>query len=244
MGDARLVLERDRDRKYTMLLIDAFSSDAIPVHLLTKEAVQMYLDRMTDDGILALHISNKYVELEPVVARIADELGLTALVWNDSGERRPGKTASSWCVLARTPQALGGLYSRTGELVRDLEYTPRVQIQHALLVVYGEEFRPVMEKAKTSDEFKAAAAAWLEDRRVRHNDPRAGEYARLVEKHDPTTTLEDAMLAEVGHVFRPLQVLDQVPAWTDDYSDVLRVMKLPEVQKVRKFFGLPTPVER
>jgi hypothetical protein len=244
MGDARLVLDKDRDRKYTLLLVDAFSSDAIPVHLLTKEAVQMYLDRMTDDGILALHISNKYVRLEPVVAKIAEELGLTALVWNDDGERRPGKTPSSWCVLARKPEHLGGLYSPVGELVRDLEYSPHVQIQHALLVVYGDEFRPVMEKAKTNEEFKAAAAAWLEDRRVRHNDPRAAVYARLVEKYDPTTQLDDAMLAESGHVFRPVRVLDEVPAWTDDYSDVLRVIMIPEVQKIRKFFGLPTPVER
>src|SRR5207302_11401287 len=63
MGDARLKLKEDVDHKYALLLVDAFSSDSIPVHLLTREAVQMYIEHLTDDGILALHISNKYVEL-------------------------------------------------------------------------------------------------------------------------------------------------------------------------------------
>ena len=92
MGDARLKLKEHTDRKYALLLVDAFSSDAIPVHLLTSEAVQLYMDRITDDGILALHISNKYVRLEPVVGAIAADLGLTARLWSDSAERgRPGQ---------------------------------------------------------------------------------------------------------------------------------------------------------
>ena len=70
MGDARLKLNEDSNRKYALLLVDAFSSDAIPVHLLTREAVKMYMERITDDGLLALHISNKFVKLEPVVAAI------------------------------------------------------------------------------------------------------------------------------------------------------------------------------
>src|SRR5205807_10286368 len=96
MGDARLKLKDDVDRKYALLLVDAFSSDAIPVHLLTKEAVELYFDRMSEDGLLALHISNRWVRLEPVVAAIARDLGVAARVWHDDAEKRPGKTASSW----------------------------------------------------------------------------------------------------------------------------------------------------
>ena len=96
------------DDKYALLLIDAFSSDSIPVHLLTVEAVKLYLKRLTDDGILALHISNKFVQLEPVVAAIAEHLQLVARVWNDDAEgRMHGKTASSWVVLARKREDLG-----------------------------------------------------------------------------------------------------------------------------------------
>ena len=69
MGDARLSLEQT-DRKWGLMLVDAFSSDSIPAHLLTKEAVELYFDRLTDDGLLALHISNRYLKLEPVVERI------------------------------------------------------------------------------------------------------------------------------------------------------------------------------
>ena len=102
MGDARLSLERLEGRKFGFMLVDAFSSDAIPVHLLTKEAVQLYFDRLEDDGLLALHISNRYLDLEPVVDRIAKELnkelgdmphglGVEARVMHDDDESAPGK---------------------------------------------------------------------------------------------------------------------------------------------------------
>jgi len=77
---------------------------------LRREAVQLYMNRITDDGILALHISNKYVSLEPVVAQITSDLGLTARLWSDNLERgRPGKTASSWVVVAKDVKTLGTL---------------------------------------------------------------------------------------------------------------------------------------
>src|SRR5262249_5956748 len=117
MGDARLRLKDDTDRKDALLLVGAFSSDSIPVHLLTKEAGQLYFDRMTEARLFARHISNRWVRLEPVVAAIARELGVTARVWNDDAEKRPGKTASSWVVLARKPEYLGSLYSPLGDLL-------------------------------------------------------------------------------------------------------------------------------
>jgi hypothetical protein len=71
--------------------------------------LKLYVDRTRPDGIVALHISNKRFNLEPVIERIARELKLAARVWNDDSENRPGKTASSWVVLARSETALGVL---------------------------------------------------------------------------------------------------------------------------------------
>src|SRR4029453_17140341 len=82
-----------------------------------REAIELYLHRITDDGIIALHISNKFVSLEPVVEKIVSELrnrpeyaNLSARLWSDNAERgRPGKTASSWIVLAKDDKTLGTL---------------------------------------------------------------------------------------------------------------------------------------
>src|SRR5207244_1254014 len=60
MGDARVQLERNKTERYGMIFVDAFSSDSIPVHLLTRQGVKLYFDRLTPDGVLILHISNRY----------------------------------------------------------------------------------------------------------------------------------------------------------------------------------------
>jgi SAM-dependent methyltransferase len=74
-GDARLSLERQSGRNFDVLAVDAFSGDAIPVHLLTREAFMLYFQHLKPDGVLAVHVSNKYLSLEPVVWRLADALG-------------------------------------------------------------------------------------------------------------------------------------------------------------------------
>jgi hypothetical protein len=118
LGDARLRLEELADKKYSLLLVDAFSSDSIPVHLLTKEAVQLYMNRLKDHGLLAIHISNKFVKLEPVVAEIAAELNLAGRVFSDNDQSAPGKSTSHWVVLARTEADLGpiGAYHTIAKL--------------------------------------------------------------------------------------------------------------------------------
>lgn len=72
LGDARITLGNAPEKAYDLLLMDAFSSDAIPIHLLTREAMQLYLSRLSDDGILVFHISNRHVNLVPVLARIGE----------------------------------------------------------------------------------------------------------------------------------------------------------------------------
>lgn len=79
VGDARLTLAKD-DRAYDLIVIDAFASDAIPVHLLTKESVAMYMGKLKPGGIVVMHISNRHLELSSVVASIAQSLGLSGIV--------------------------------------------------------------------------------------------------------------------------------------------------------------------
>src|SRR5262249_54511696 len=104
MGDARLMLaERVRSGppdKFALLVIDAFSSDAIPVHLLTEEAMDIYLPNLAEDGLLAIHISNRYLDLEPVLGNLAEKRGLSGFIQIDGVSNFVGKAASSWVILA------------------------------------------------------------------------------------------------------------------------------------------------
>jgi hypothetical protein len=110
IGDGRLSLARSPDR-HDVLVLDAFSSDAIPVHLLTLEAIGLYVSRLSDAGVLAFHISNRHFDLRPVLARAADRQHLIAVVRAEGGlEANPlGYANSMWVTMARTTGALGSL---------------------------------------------------------------------------------------------------------------------------------------
>jgi spermidine synthase len=108
LGDARLHLERSQER-YGLIVLDAFSSDAIPIHLLTREALQVYLDHLEEDGILAFHLSSRYLRLPPVLAALARDAGLAGLIQDDTETDAPWKAASIWIVLARSRAHLGKL---------------------------------------------------------------------------------------------------------------------------------------
>ena len=105
LGDARLSLEREPPQRFDVLAIDAFSSDAIPVHLITREAVEVYLRHMQPDGVIAYHVTNRYLNLVPVVEGIAQQLGLKSL-WIDDPGLDPLGSSSSWVLLARDPARL------------------------------------------------------------------------------------------------------------------------------------------
>jgi hypothetical protein len=112
LGDARLSLASGPDVRYQLIAIDAFSSDAIPMHLLTNQAMQVYLARLAPHGVLAFHVSNRHLQLAGVVARLAASNGLFALDRLDEmkGPAWPdGKTASEWVVMARSRADLGTL---------------------------------------------------------------------------------------------------------------------------------------
>ncbi|MGL6076581.1 MAG: spermidine synthase [Fimbriiglobus sp.] len=177
LGDARLQLVESQD-KYGLLLIDAFSSDSIPVHLLTVEALELYKSRLSEHGLLALHISNRYMDLDPVVAAIAKKTGLKCRLFSDNEENAPGKTRSSWVVLAKSEEDLG--FNITGKDADEL---------------YG-----------------AVAGGWGWNL---YNFP-----------------------------WREMKLDPNVEPWTDDFSDVLRVIRMEEIRLLRKFFGLPVAGEQ
>ena len=114
LGDARLTLAKS-NVAHDILVLDAFSSDAIPIHLLTTEALHGYEARLSQDGVLAFHISNRHIKLAPVIARLARERGLTALTRLDKrADSKRGFEASEWVVMARSPERLQSLASDTG----------------------------------------------------------------------------------------------------------------------------------
>lgn len=104
LGDARLSLERElaeqRAQNYNLLAIDAFSGDSIPTHLINRDAVAVYLAHLAEDGVLAFHISNRHINLEPVTALLAEHFGLTARVIHGGKEDWEGSN-STWVLLAR-----------------------------------------------------------------------------------------------------------------------------------------------
>jgi spermidine synthase len=109
VGDARLKMEGAPDGVYDMIILDAFTSDAIPVHLLTREAMEMYLRKLARDGLMVIHISNRYLALEPVLGNLAQELGLVALKQFDYANGVPFKSGTDLVVMARHREALGPL---------------------------------------------------------------------------------------------------------------------------------------
>ena len=129
-GDARLRLREAVDGGYDLLVLDAFSSDAIPVHLITREAVELYLRKLAPGGMLAFHISNRYLDLEPVLANLAEDLRLVALGCDDmslmESEFASGREQSHWVVMARTAEGLAGFQRRTRW--SPLEENPRVGV--------------------------------------------------------------------------------------------------------------------
>jgi SAM-dependent methyltransferase len=105
LGDARLTMEREPPQQFDVLAIDAFSSDAIPVHLITREAMMVYLKHIRPDGVIAFHVTNRFLRLAPVVKRIADEFGLaTALIIDDADDSDLAKT--DWLLVTRNATRL------------------------------------------------------------------------------------------------------------------------------------------
>jgi len=100
-GDARLSLERQEPQRFDVLALDAFTSDAIPIHLLTREAFDVYLNRQVKpEGVLAVHISNRYLDLEPVVLALADHFHYQAVIVESKSDKEKRVDSATWILLS------------------------------------------------------------------------------------------------------------------------------------------------
>jgi hypothetical protein len=119
IGDARLSLQATPDGGFDLLILDAFSSDAIPVHLLTREAFTMYRRKLSPGGVIMVHISNRYLDLEPVLGRITQEAGFFGVTqYHEEGTNEVLlRYPSIWVVMARRPDDIA-------ELAPDLRWEP------------------------------------------------------------------------------------------------------------------------
>ncbi|MDR3689594.1 MAG: fused MFS/spermidine synthase [Fimbriimonas sp.] len=117
MGDARLSLERQSNSRFGLIFLDAFSSDAIPIHLLTEEAIRMYLSKLAPHGLLVFNITNRYLHLSSMLASVAFDLHLASLRNHDAhvsnSMRERGKTPSDFVIMARSRSDFGGLGAKS-----------------------------------------------------------------------------------------------------------------------------------
>ncbi len=119
LGDARLSLEREPPQGFDVLVVDAFSSDSIPVHLLTREALGVYLRHMSEKGVIALHVSNRFINLQPVLERVAKALGKRSLLV-ETDDRDDGTCyGTTWVLVANQRQVFdSGVFKGTASPLR------------------------------------------------------------------------------------------------------------------------------
>jgi len=110
LGDGRLSLQSAPDHEFGLILLDAYNSDSVPIHLLTREALALYLQKLQPGGVLLFHLSNRHLNLEPVLAGLARDAGLPALIQHDPSDQQTfnqsGKLSSDWLVMTRNPAVL------------------------------------------------------------------------------------------------------------------------------------------
>lgn len=118
LGDGRLTVARVPDGHFGLFLLDAFSSDSVPTHLLSREAIELYLSKLADEGVLAFHVSNQFFDFEPLLARAADDLGLFCIARFEqeltAEQKADGMQGSHCVVMARRPQAVAALAEHPG----------------------------------------------------------------------------------------------------------------------------------
>ncbi|MDX2105991.1 MAG: fused MFS/spermidine synthase [Candidatus Melainabacteria bacterium] len=105
-GDGRIEMAKEPDKSFSYIVVDAYSSDAIPLHLMTKEAIALYQNKLTDGGAISFHITSTYYDVSPVLAKTAQSLGLYAIYLDDYQKKdslAPEEADSKWVVLAKDP---------------------------------------------------------------------------------------------------------------------------------------------
>ncbi len=145
-GDARLSLEAELDtqgsQEFDLLVVDAFSSDSVPVHLLTREALKLYAEHVSSDGLIAFHASNRYLDLLPVIYGLAADAGLHALTLQNGSVPFSLGHPARWIFLSRDAQRLKTLPAKGGAKVRRLGL-PAQTLQYHMPEMGGFEELPV-----------------------------------------------------------------------------------------------------
>jgi spermidine synthase len=221
MGDGRLMLDRQDFRteedRYGILLIDAFSSGAIPVHLLTREALAVYLRQVRRDGLICFNISNRYLDLRPVLARLAEDAGLVGVSMIDDDVAPLGKSSSSCVIMARNPGQVELLLTLNQE--RSRWQTAREQLLP--LAAWPDPGCGVSSQAALlccvlGEGMKGRDNQWVR-LKPRHEleDELAALRAAESEDGDPANSAKRAALEKAL----------RVNVWTDDYSNLLGVLR-------------------
>jgi hypothetical protein len=233
MGDARLKLKRKQmaeDEKYGFLIVDAFSSDAIPIHLITYQALEMYWDKMAENGIIVFHISNRYLNLKPVlgnlVAKYTREKSPLFGYYMEDGDGPFGKTASTWVVIARDSKYLErlGLYeSWDAKMGLDtsnpcVTLEQRAQRYRAMQLKVAPALQQ-MEDEKEKDlrwDDVRPTLAWDDARRKLHIvGVQPSVYVRLL---NLKPAVEEPQ-------WIPLPLRPDKGEWTDEYAPLLKVFR-------------------
>jgi hypothetical protein len=116
IGDGRLQLAQEPDQAFDLILLDAFSSDSVPTHLLSQEALQMYVAKLKADGVLLFNVSNRYLNVETLVSALVADAGLVALArFDEAGSLKElGKSTANHVAVARRLEDLGPLAGLEG----------------------------------------------------------------------------------------------------------------------------------
>ena len=146
LGDARLTMEREKPRKFDVLAVDAFSGDSIPTHLLTDEAMFVYIRHLQSDGILAIHISNRYLDLEPVCKSLARKYGFIARAVEAEGDTHIDAFTSTWVLLTKDVSLTERL-DDVEQTARPLNVKPGILWTDAYSSVYEVLLNPEADKA-------------------------------------------------------------------------------------------------
>ncbi len=241
------------DQKYGIIVVDAFSSDAIPIHLITREALEIFRERLLPDGVLCMHISNRYLSLQPVLANIVEDLGMAGMHMSDDDESGVAKTRSHWVAIARKREHLEKLLHPVrwmNDPVQQLLLGPALfpaQATTGLAATTGlcHAFQRMVdihqaEKEKNTGE-PTIRRTWMpvstqERFAVRLENARAA-VASLEETL--TTTKEEKVRAttekdlqgarnRVEYLEKTMPLYKRVGVWSDDFSNLIRVWRLKE----------------
>jgi hypothetical protein len=111
-GDGRLALESEPEQRFDLLVLDAFNGDSPPIHLMTAESFQLYRRHLAPDGLLAVNVTNKFLEFEPVVRRIGEATGMSAIRIDSANDLALGVSGAAWMLLCAQPAVLDPLAGR------------------------------------------------------------------------------------------------------------------------------------